>query len=285
MHRFFSLLLLLVLSGSAVQSQEFSGQWEGQVRYIRGSTGIVLNTRLELLQSANFVYGILYSRGAEKGTVFGCDYFVQGTLVNNKVKLTVASVQRHVSMEKDDCYALDYVQLQVKDSITANGEWAWVEEPSKLFALHKTSASISFSAEEEITGYFQDRMRVFDSLGVILAPVERLRFMDRKLTVPESTVILELRSVDTLQGDTLSMYMNDEQVVSPRNIGRNPLRVRLVLPDSGDVELLFVHENKVRPVARIRVGVRVNSKVDYYELELTGTKNLLWLLEYKKEGP
>ena len=285
MHRYLFLISAIVLFAGTLRAQDFSGQWEGQVRYFRGSTGVTLNLRLELIQSENTVYGVLYSRGAEKGTVFGCDYFMQGTIRSNRVQLTIAAVQRSVALSKEDCYALEQVVLQWKDSTTAAGEWIWVEESSKLFTVTKTSPDISFSAEEEIITYFQQKTALYDSLGVIVPPFERLRIFDRKLLVSEASVVLEIGSGEAQAGDSVSMYMNDNQVVTPRNVSLSPLRIRLNLPDTGEVELMFVNESKIRPVARIRVAVTSNGKRELYNLELTGTKNLYWLLEFNKEEP
>lgn len=285
MHRSLLIFSVIVLFAATLQAQEFTGQWEGRMQLNRGNKVVALNLRLELVQSQKMVYGVLYSRGAEKGNVFGCDYFVQGITRNNQVQLKIASVQRSIDLTKDDCYALDYVALQWKDSITAAGEWVWVEEQSKLFSLTKTSPDISFSAEEEIVNFFQRKTALYDSLGVIMPPFERLRIFDRKLVVNESSVVLEIGSGEALSGDSVSMYMNDNQVVTPRNISLSPLRIRLNLPDTGEVELMFVNESKIRPVARIRVAVTANGKKELFHLELTGTKNLYWLLEFKKEEP
>jgi len=285
MHRCKLLLLLFLLFKGPVLGQDYSGQWEGRLLLNREGKKIALNTRFELIQSGAVVNGVLYSRGAEKGNVFGCDYIVQGVVEKFQLKLTILSVQRSVGLSTQDCYALDYVVLKTKDSLTTQGEWVWREEHPYNFVLTKTDPIISFSADEEITGYFRKRMSIYDSLGVILPSLERFWIRERQLIVNVPSVLLEIRSVDSLQADSVSIYMNEEQVVATRNVSRFPLRMRLNLPDSGDVELMFVNESKVRPVARIRVAVITEAKTEVHNLELTGTKNLLWLIEYKKEEP
>ncbi|WP_407522373.1 hypothetical protein PDL71_14615 [Lacibacter sp. MH-610] len=118
-------VLLFTLLFSSAVAQSLTGVWEGVVK-LTDAKADRLKIRMELMQEGDDCYGVLYSRGYKKNTMFGCDYIITGKFSSNTVQLRWANVQRAISMNKDDCSQMAALLLRMKDSVTLSGIWQWI---------------------------------------------------------------------------------------------------------------------------------------------------------------
>lgn len=253
------------------------------MRLTGGQKGATLNIRLELIDNGSAVYGILYSRGVLNKTIYGCDYFIQGVRVGNLVKLQNASLQRNVNISSQECGTFESVELRMKSDSTAIATWKWSDANTFPFPMKRIDSVVSFSAEEEISTEFKNRAFRFDSLGVILAPVYRFRQFIETISVPEKNIDVEFYPVDSVRNDSVSVYLNDEIVVAPVSIAKKPLRIKLVLPENGIMELVLVNESLNNPKTQIKVVIKAAGHISERVVACTGSQNPLWIVEYKNE--
>ncbi len=278
---FTSIFIFCIYSISA--GQDFYGQWEGHMRLSGGRKGTAMNIRLELIESGSVIYGILYSRGVSNQTVYGCDYFIQGVRNGDRIKLENTSLQRNVNVPVQECGNFESLELRLKSDSTATATWRWSDARVFPFALFRNDSVVSFSAEEEISEEFKKRAFRFDSLGIVLEPAYRFRQYIESVSVQEKNISIELYPVDSIHNDSISVYLNDEVVVTPVSIAQKPLRVKLVLPENGVMELVLVNESVINPKTRIRVVMKTSEHFSERIVTCTGAQNPLWIIEYKNE--
>lgn len=276
-----SFFILCICSFSAAQN--FYGQWEGRMRLSGGRKGTSMSIRLELIENGAMIYGVLYSRGVSNQTIYGCDYFIQGVRSGDRVKLENTSLQRNVNVPVQECGTFESLELRLKPDSTATATWMWSDGGVFPFEVQRNDSVVSFSAEEEISEEFKNRAVRFDSLGIVLAPTYRFRQYIENISVPDESIAIELYPVDSVRTDSISVYLNDEVVVSPVSITQKPLRLKLVLPQSGIMELILVNESVNNPKTRIRVVIKTADHITERIVTCTGAQNPLWIIESKNQ--
>ncbi|HMO32024.1 MAG TPA: hypothetical protein PKE63_06705 [Lacibacter sp.] len=271
---------------SGVTGQGLSGQWEGQIKLGSARKAPLLQLRLEWMNGDSAAFGMLYTRGYNEGTVFGCDYIVTGGRQGNTWLLRAVDVQRKVDIEMADCLQFHYLRFNggTSDTVTTlQGSWVWVGGEALPLQLRKTAAEPSYLLEEEIDDWLRRRHDGYDAAGMRFPPEQRWKQVVKQVVTPETEVVLELRAKDSTATDSMQVLVNGNEVISPRVLRMQTLRIRLQLPDDSDQELQVVNRSLRPSVNRVVVTLRTGTSTETLELECTGSRTPV--LRFRRKGP
>jgi hypothetical protein len=282
--RSFLFLLLFISLAFIASGQDLNGQWKGKIQLGKGKKALELNVQLELSENDRAITGLLYFRGLDNNVIIGCDYIIQGRIVKNDVLLTPVSIQRETNMQPSGA-CINFVQLELKAdaSNTLSGNWKWLDGMNSMILFSKTDSVISSNATDEILTYFKGKYQQYDSLGFILEPANRLSEVVETFATTSKDLVLDVSSMDRSGGDSLSIYLNGEQIISPRIFTSKPIRIKVQLPEPADVEIVFVSESLVHPRAAIVVVLRDGATISTRKLTATGSRNPILLIKRSKE--
>jgi hypothetical protein len=275
-------IIFFLLNSCLLSAQSLTGEWEGVVKLNnRGSR--TMNFRLELLEGDKKIYGVFYTRGTEKGTVFGCDFIVSGQLVMNYFWLKPVHLQRAVAISKEECGYLDNLTffLSKNDTTVLKGTWIWVSGATSDFTCKKVSNDVSLTARDELEDYKKRLYTAYEEQKVLLAPAERLNVPVKVITVDSTTTTVDVFSADKDPADTVDIYINDELIIEQAPLSVKPVRLVLQSLDPGENELILINRSKVK--SSVKLLVRISSKQDDLNFETvpTFTKNMVIL--FKRE--
>lgn len=271
---------LLVLS-----AQNLSGVWEGRLN-MREDGDKGMRVRLELLQSEGSWFGILYTRGVEKGTVYGCDYFVTGAPVNGRIDFKWQKVQRSIAIKESDCQALQLILLVYKQrdsSSMLQGNWVWKNGNTDVMSCVKVAESISPMAEDEIKGYISNIYEWYETAGIRLPMQDRFIKNVLNLEVDSSDVVLELSTIDSSKHDSIAVYVNGNPVAELQDLLQMPLRLRFKELPKGINDLLIVSQSVVQKRINIRMKFIWQGEIITRIIQPGFTTNVLIELTRKTE--
>lgn len=279
---FFFLLFSASLQASA---QGLHGVWEGKM-VLDGKKKLQLNLRLELIKQESSYFGLLYSRGSDKGVVFGCDFFVSGNIQSGNLVLNRQKVQRAVTMSKSECSLMDYLNFAVNKNESASdlhGTWIWQDGNFNLVNLTKVDSSISVSAADEINEYLKQLYEAYETSGIMLPPESRLLKNMYADTVENNPMAVQISTLDSSIHDSVSVYVNEDRIISSQKLLPKPVRLRFDSIQPGDFEVIIVNESLQK--SRIKVNVRIiqSGKVKETTLTATYTINPLILFTRKED--
>ena len=268
----FVLLFTLLFTSAAAQS--FTGVWEGVVK-LTDAKSDRLNIRMELMQDGDDCYGVLYSRGYKKNTMFGCDYIITGKFSSNTIQLRWANVQRAISMNKDDCSQMAALLLKVKDSVTLTGIWQWILGESIPAQCKKVSDSVSFSAKEEFALYKTAVIQSYEEQKIFLKVEDRFTESIYNSEVDSSDLVVEIRSRDSTARDSIDVYLNSEILTSINHLHKNPLRLRLKDMPVGENNLIIVNKSVSNYKAVLGIIIQHKGVMQEINATATGATNLV----------
>ncbi|MEQ1797983.1 MAG: hypothetical protein ABL872_08520 [Lacibacter sp.] len=280
-----TVLFLALLFSLQLHAQKIEGVWEGTL-FLNGNAKTTMKIRMEIVErdSSNY-FGILYSRGIEKNTIYGCDYFISGTKERNTVNFKWQNVQRAVAMEKYECRMFELLKLgyRKKDSVQRLlGSWVWKDEREDLINFTKVSDDISDMGQDEISGYVNDMYEEYESSGVVLAVEDRLPKKILELPVDSSDVIVEFTTIDSSMHDSISVYINGNVIAKEQNLARKPLRLRLKGMGPGTNDLLVVSASLVQPKLNIQMKIIYGGDLNNYTIQPGFASNSLVLFNRKE---
>lgn len=278
------LLLLLFSASLQTYAQNLAGVWEGSV-LLEGSKNHKLNLRLEIIQQEGAYYGILYSRGSDKGIVYGCDFFVSANSENGKVVFNWQKVQRSVGMKESECRMVDHFEMVVStrsDSTMAmNGFWVWQSGNSDRLGLTKVSNNISDMTTDEINEYIRQLYEAYEISGIKLPTESRLVKKAYTQAVENSPLVVQFSTVDSSANDSISVYVNDNLLASMQSLIKKPVRLRFESMQSGDYEIVIVNESETKN--RIKVNVKIMQLGEVKEITVTPTYTINPLILFTRK--
>lgn len=280
-----TLLLFIALSFSLeLSAQTLAGVWEGSFA-LRGSKKQKMNVRVELMETDGEYIGVIYSRGFDRNTSFGCDYVVGGRVYDGKISLVRKEVMRGVAMSKTECAFFEelYLTLPKNNSEkTLSGKWYWRNDEFDSFTASKTDSVVSELAKEEVDTYIRDLYDKFEKTNVVLNPEYRLYQKAVELEVDNTDILLEFSSVDKSRHDSISVMFNGEFISTDHDLSKRPLRVRLKELAPGTNDIIVISQSIAQNKLQIRLLLKQGEITNEYMLEPGFIRNSLLLLKRKQ---
>lgn len=267
-----------------LSAQNLQGVWEGKLN-LNDKGSKYLNVRLELMQEDSSLFGLLYTRGLEKNTVFGCDYFVTGFRAHNRFHFKWQKVQRSVAMNETDCQTFESLKLNFKqkDSVRKlDGFWTWQSGQEDFVSWNKVSDSISDMATDEISVYVNNLYELFEKSGMKLPVNERLPKKVFNMDVDSSEVIIEFSTIDSSKYDSIAVYFNGNRIAESQSLLRKTLRVRLQSMPSGVNDMMVVSQSEQLKV-NVQVKVLYKGESSFITIQPGISINSLLLFTRKPE--
>ncbi len=245
-----------------------------------------MKIRMEIVErdSGNY-FGILYSRGIDRNTIYGCDYFISGIKERSTINFKWQKVQRALAMDKYECQMFELLKLgyRKKDSVqTLQGSWVWKDEREDVITCTKVSDAISEMAQDEISGYVQDMYDDFESSGVLLPVEDRLPKKILELPVDSTDVIVEFATIDSTMHDSISVYFNGNRISETHDLLRKALRLRLKGMPPGTNDLLVVTASRVQVKLNIQMKIIYRGEMNTSTIQPGFTSNSLVLFTRKE---
>ncbi len=279
------LLFVLLFCSFQSSAQNLSGVWEGRLnKHEDGDKS--MRVRLELLQSEGSWFGILYTRGVEKGTVYGCDYFVTGSPVNGRIDFKWQKVQRAISIKESDCQALQLILLEYKQrdsSFLLQGNWVWQNGNTEVMSCVKVTDTISFAANDEIDEYITALYKQYERSGILLPAQERFIQNEFSLDIDQQDIVVEFSTVDSSSHDSVSVFINGNTIVELQNLLEKPIRLRLKDLPVGTNDLLIVSRSVWQKKLNIKMTIHTPEKTHMLYLSPGFVRNALVLFNRKGE--
>lgn len=279
------LLFSALLFSLQLHAQKAEGVWEGTL-FLNGSAKTPLKIRMEIVEQDSSCFGILYSRGLEKNTIFGCDYFVTGFRNNNNISLKWQKVQRSIGMSNNDCRMFEQLRLNYRKKDTAQmleGKWFWAEGRKEPISFIKVSDRISDMADDEISAYVKDLYEVYETSGLMLAVQDRFPKKVIDLPVDNNDVIVEFSTIDSSMHDSVSVYVNGKSIADHCNLMQKALRIRLKELPFGSNDLQVVNESVLQSKLNILMKIIYKGQINQFSIQPGFTVNSLILLTRKEE--
>ncbi|MEJ8843089.1 hypothetical protein WG954_11930 [Lacibacter sp. H375] len=278
------LFLIAIGFSSTLPAQNLAGVWEGNF-LLNGSKKQKMSVRVELMETDGEYIGIVYSRGFDKNTSFGCDYLVGGRLYDGKISLVRKEVMRGVAMSKTDCAFFEELYLTVSKNDAgpqANGRWYWRGDEFDSFSAVKTDSVISEFTKDEIGDYIQDLYNQFEQRNILLKPENRLYQKFGELEIDSSDILLEFTSIDKSVHDSITVLFNGDVIANEHDLSKRPLRIRLKELTPGVNDIIVISQSVAQNKLNIRLSVKQQQLVKEYTVEPGFIRNSLLLLKRKE---
>lgn len=280
------LLFSALLFSLQIQAQNLEGVWEGKLQ-LENKRDNNMSIRLELLQQdSNNFFGLLYIRGLEKSTIYGCDYFVIGFYEFGKLNFKWQKVQRSVAMKETDCQSFERLIVGLKEKNAQHimeGNWVWQNGNTDFISCVKVEDAISDMANDEIENYIKEVSDQYETMGILLPVKERFMKKIFEQQVDSSDVIVEFSTIDSSNHDTISVYFNENPISVMQFLHHKPLRIRLkdLLP--GVNYLIIVSESVARNKLKISMKIIYEGTVNHITIRPGFATNALVQIIRKEE--
>ncbi len=244
-----------------------------------------MNVRVELMETDGEYLGIVYSRGYDQNTSFGCDYLVSGRMYNGKISLVRKEVMRGVAMPETDCAFFEelYLTLPKNDpGKQVKGKWYWRSEKFDFFSASKTDSVISELTKDEIVYYIRELYDQFEKDNVVLKPESRLFQKAGELEVDSSDILLEFTSIEGSIHDSIIVLFNGEEVAISNSLAKRPLRIRIKETAPGLNDIIVISQSIAQNKLKIRLQVKQQQQTQEFTLEPGFVSNSLLLLKRKE---
>jgi hypothetical protein len=278
------LFLITILLSSLLPAQNITGVWEGSF-LMNGRQKQKMNVRVELMETDGEYIGIVYSRGFDQNTSYGCDYLVGGRIYDGKISLVRKQVMRGVAMTKGDCAFFEELFLTIPKSAAEtriNGKWYWRGDAYDAFSAVKTDSVISDLTKDEIGDYIQDLYSQFEKNNVLLQPENRLYQKVSELEVNSSDILLEFTSTDNNKHDSISVFFNGDLIANEHDLSKRPLKVRLKELPQGSSDIIVISQSVAQNKLNIRLIVNHQQQSHIYMLEPGYIRNSLLIFKRKE---
>jgi hypothetical protein len=280
------LLFGALLISLQLHTQNLQGVWEGKLN-LENKRDKNMSIRLELLQQdSNNIFGLLYIRGLEKNTIYGCDYFVTGFYEFGKLNFKWQNVQRSIAMKENDCKTFERIIVGYKEKNSKQiieGNWVWENGNTDFISCEKVDDAISDMANDEITNYMKEVSDQYETLGILLPVKERFTKKIFNLQVDSSDVVVEFSTIDSSKHDSISVYFNGNPITELQFLKQKPLRIRLkeLLPGLND--LIIVSESVLQSKLKISMKIIYEGEVNLMTIRPGFANNALVQIIRKQE--
>lgn len=278
------LFLIGIGFSSTLLAQNLAGVWEGSF-LLNASKKQKMSVRVELMETDGEYIGIIYSRGFDKNTSFGCDYLVGGRMYDGKISLVRKEVMRGVAMSKTDCAFFEELYLTVSKNASGtqvNGRWYWRGDAFDSFSAVKTDSVISEFTKDEIGEYIQDLYKQFEEQNILLKPENRLYQKIGELEIDSNDILLEFTSIDKNIHDSITVLFNGDVIANEHDLSKRPLRIRLKELTPGVNDIIVISQSVAQNKLNIRLNVKQQQLVKEYTVEPGFIRNSLLLLKRKE---
>ena len=278
------LLFNAIVFCSTLFAQNITGVWEGSF-LLHENKKQKMNVRLELIESDGEYIGVLYSRGYDRNTSFGCDYIVAGRVANGRICLNVKEVKRGVAMSKTDCAYFKELCLSIPKGNSVKklaGSWCWRTQECDDFTASQTDTIISELSKDEIDNYVQELYEGFEKNQVVLQPENRLYQKVAQLEVDSSDILLEFNSAGNNQHDTISVFFNGDLIAEQHDLSKRPLKIRLKELPTGSSDIIVISQSVAQNKLNIRLTVNHQQQSHVYILEPGHIRNSLLIFKRKE---
>lgn len=279
------LLFTAIIFCSTLLAQNITGVWEGSF-LMNGRQKQKMNVRVELMETDGEYIGIVYSRGFDQNTSYGCDFLVGGRIYDGKISLVRKQVMRGVAMTKGDCVFFEELYLTIPKVATEtriNGKWYWRGEAYDAFSAVKTDSVVSDLTKDEIGDYIQDLYSQFEKNNVLLKPENRLYQKVGELEVDGSDILLEFTSTDNNKHDSIGVFFNGDLIANEHDLSKRPLKVRLKELPTGLNDIIVISQSVAQKKLNIQVNVKQQDQSHVYVLEPGFIRNSLLLFKRKEK--
>lgn len=279
------LFLIAIVFSSTLLAQNLAGVWEGNF-LLNGNKKQKMSVRVELMETDGEYIGILYSRGFDQNTSFGCDYLISGRVNNGKINLVKKEVMRGVVMSKTECAFFESLYLTVPANDTVKqvkGKWYWRSEEFDFFSASKTDSVISELTRDEIVNYIQELFDQYEKNNVVLKPESRLYQKVGEFEVDSSEVLLEFASIEGNIHDSIIVLFNGEEVAISNSLAKRPLRIRIKETAPGLNDIIVISQSFAQNKLKIRLQVKQQQHTQEYTLEPGFIRNSVLLLNRKEK--
>jgi hypothetical protein len=279
------LLFSVLLFSLQLHSQNLQGVWEGKLN-LENKRDKNMSIRMELVQQDSNYFGLLYIRGLEKNTIYGCDYFVTGFYAFGKLNFKWQKVQRSIGMKETDCQSFERLILDLKEKNSKQiieGNWVWENGNTDFISCEKVDDAISDMANDEITNYIKDISDQYETLGILLPVKERFMKKVFDLQVDSSDIIVEFSTIDSSKHDSISVYFNENIIAELQYLKQKHLRIRLkeLLPGLND--LIIVSESVLQSKLKISMKIIYEGEVNFMTIRPGFANNVLVQFIRKQE--
>lgn len=271
------LFLVVIMFSSTLLAQNLAGVWEGSF-LLNASKKQKMSVRVELMETDGEYIGIIYSRGFDKNTSFGCDYLVGGRMYDGKISLVRKEVMRGVAMSKTDCAFFEELYLTVSTNASGtqvNGRWYWRGDAFDSFSAVKTDSVISEFTKDEIGEYIQDLYKQFEEQNILLKPENRLYQKIGELEIDSNDILLEFTSIDKNIHDSITVLFNGDVIANEHDLSKRPLRIRLKELTPGVNDIIVISQSIAQNKLNIRLNVKQQQLVKEYTVEPGFIRNSL----------
>jgi hypothetical protein len=278
------LFFVVIIFSSTLPAQNLAGVWEGNF-LLNGSKKQKMSVRVELMETDGEYIGIVYSRGFDKNTSFGCDYLVGGRMYDGKISLTRKEVMRGVAMSKTDCAFFEELYLTVAKTGTAaqvSGRWYWRGDAFDSFTAVKTDSVISEFTKDEIGDYITELYNQFEISNVLLKPENRLHQKVAELEMDAADVLLEFTSPEKNKHDSITVFFNGDVIANQHDLSQRPLKIRLKELPVGLNDIIVISQSVAQTKLKIRLLLKQGGIANEYILEPGFIRNSLLLLKRKE---
>jgi len=259
------LLFGALLFSLQLHAQNLEGVWEGKLN-LENKRDKNMSIRMELVQQdSNHIFGLLYIRGLEKNTIYGCDYFVTGFYEFGKLNFKWQNVQRSIAMKETDCKTFERIIVGFKEKNskqTIEGSWVWENGNTDFISCVKVEDAISDMANDEITNYMKEVSDQYETMGILLSVKERFMKKVFNLQVDSSDIVVEFSVIESGNHDSISVYFNGNPIAELQDLKQKPLRIRLKDLLYGLNDLIIVSESVSQSKLNIRMKIIYEGEVN-----------------------
>jgi hypothetical protein len=271
---------LMVLHSFA---QQYEGVWEGKLSVNMGKVKS-LSVRMELQEEDKTIAGVLYMRGFDGKTSFGCDYFVKGSTIQGRILLEQLMVIRSAAISKGDCGQMHQLILRpVKEdsTVTLTGNFEWKSEEQNKIFFSKTSNTVTPLGEEDISAYMEQRASLFDLSNLFLQPSERYNKKVLDTEIDSSNFVFEIANADSATiHDSVSVYFNGQIVAGPHFLSK-PLLIRFTQIVESINTIVVVNESTVQRTLNIHTKITFGTQVIRRTIQPGFSRNSLFAFRKK----
>jgi hypothetical protein len=281
------IFLLFFIFCSALVAQNITGMWEGSFGLADVKTVQEIKVRVEVTVSEGEYTGIIYTRGLDKNTVWGCDYVVAGhlRLHDGVVSLVRKSLIRNPGIAESKCEFFDKLELVLPyrgEAKKIKAYWYWQDGRFESFSITKKSAVVSEIAKEELDTYNIAMYESFEKNNVFLLPKKRLHKIAAELEVDSSDIMLEFSSVDQDLHDSIEISINGVVLRRNHDVSKKTLRLQMKPVADSVNKIIVISNSVVQPKLMIKLHVKQQQQVWEYTLEPGFTRNAVLLLKPKQ---
>lgn len=277
----FLLLLIILLVVLNLPAQQKGMVWHGTLR-LQGGAAREMTIRLELMMEGTNCIGMLYTRGVEKGSVFGCDYMMSGVYYNDFFDLKQVKVVRSVSMSGSECEQLEKLNLRTvaKDSfMSISGKWIWQSNDFIGMNLVKSNDEVSETTLDEFTVYRTELFQMYEDKEVFLHPSERMSPVLYTMQVDSTDIIVDIIGTASNSTDSIQLFLNGDPITANHPMDSGQLRIRIKFIAKGENELIIVNSSAKASKLVFNIGFTQNGKSKTSNGLVSFARNAVFILQ------